>query len=272
MVVREHVVAFIPDRCIGCRACQVACKIWNDRKPEETSFSPTFTNPQDLSPDTYTIIRFKEVEIGGQSAWVYLKLQCMHCKDAPCARACPAGAIDVHPEGAVVIRPDKCIGCQYCVEACPYNIPRYDPKTNKVYKCTMCIDRIQNGLQPSCVQACPTQALVFGVREELLSRLHSEGYEVYGDNVGGSVGYTHWVYATKKYRGKLKEWFDLPEKPTSVVELLEVSRLGGLGIAGLVAAGALLHAIYWRMKRASELGRTGGRKEGGSSEKKVSSK
>jgi len=246
-------VAFIPDRCIGCRACQTACKIWNGKEAEATSFSPTFTNPEDLTPNTYTIVKFIE---GEGPSWLMLKWQCLHCSNAPCARACPADAIEVHPEGAVVIKEDKCVGCGYCVEACPFNIPRIDEERGKAYKCTMCIDRIQAGKLPACVEACPTEALIFGKRDEVIAKLKSMGYEVYGaDPLSSDTGYTHWLYATKEFKGKLTdpEVFGLPKSPKSVnMGLIEAMRGIGMGLAGLAVIASLAHAVYWRTKKESK--------------------
>jgi len=142
---------------------------------------------------------FHEGRVGGEPFWLFHKWQCMHCSEAPCAKACPVEAIEVHPEGPVVIRPDKCIGCRYCIEACPYNVPRYDPVTNKVYKCTMCVDRIQNGLAPACVEACPQEALTFGHRKTLIKTAHERirsNPKKYVDHVYGEkeVGGTSWMY------------------------------------------------------------------------------
>jgi len=183
----------------------------------------------------------------------------MHCSEAPCAKACPANAIEVHPSGAVVIRDDKCIGCQYCIEACPYNVPRYDPKRNKVYKCTMCVDRIQNGLAPACVEACPTDALVFGPYDKLVSEYKSAGYDIYGDHVNDYVGHTHYLYATKKFKDLGKEqgkkWYEmlgLPEDPKGHLPLIKEGREIGAGLAVAALAGVALHAVYWRAKRIEE--------------------
>lgn len=256
----EYGIVFNLDVCIGCRACQTACKVWNGLKAKETSFNPEgYTNPVDLSPDTWMVMEFLEGLAEGSPFWLFKKRQCMHCSEAPCAKACPVNAIEVHPEGAVVIRPDKCVGCRYCVEACPYNVPRYDPATNKVYKCTFCIDRVQNGLAPACVEACPTGALEFGPREELLRKYRAVGYEVYGDYVNEYVGRTHYLYVTRRFKRfgaeKGKKWYEaigLPENPLGPLPLIEAGRNIGVGLVALVAAGALVHAIYWRAKRVEE--------------------
>jgi len=254
----EKAIAFNTDNCIFCRACQVACHVWNNTRAEVTDFTPTLTNPPDLLPNVWMVMEAKEVEDGGEFHWLFFKRQCMHCSNAPCAKACPVGAIEVHPEGAVVIREDKCIGCRYCVEACPYGVPRYDPYTEKVYKCTFCIDRIQNGLDPACVTACPTDALVFGDYNELVNKYKSQGYEVYGDNVNDVVGHTHYIYVSKKYKGKLTDpkyfgerLLKNPSKGEVEFEANVVEPIGW-GLVGLTLLAAAGHFIYWRAKRMQE--------------------
>ena len=256
----EYGIVFNLDSCIGCRACQTACKIWNGLRAEETSFNPEgYTNPPDLSPNTWMLMVYHEGRSGGQPFWLFHKWQCMHCSEAPCAKACPVNAIEVHPEGPVVIRPDKCIGCRYCIEACPYNVPRYDPETNKVYKCTMCVDRVQNGLAPACVEACPTEALEFGPWEELVKKYRAMGYEIYGDNVNDYVGRTHYLYVTRRFRDVGKEegkswneYIGLPSDPRGALPPVQAGRDVGAGLAAAVLAGTVLHAIYWRAKRVQE--------------------
>lgn len=254
----EMAIAFNIDNCIFCRACQVACHVWNSTRPEVTGFSPTLTNPPDLLPNVWMVMEAREVVDGGEFHWAFLKRQCMHCSEAPCAKACPVGAIEVHPEGAVVIREDRCTGCRFCIEACPYDVPRYDESAEKVYKCTFCIDRIQNGLKPACVSACPTDALMFGEYDELVNRYRSQGFDVYGDSVNDYVGKTHYIYVTKKYRGKLTdlEYFGdrlkkEPRKPFVQTGSRLVEPIGW-GLVGLTLLGAAGHFIYWRAKRMEE--------------------
>ena len=182
----EYAVLVDPARCIACRACQVACKRWNNRKGENTTFSSEWTNPPKLTFNTYTHIRFK-LEYNSatdETKWRFLNWRCMHCKDPACAPACPVSAITKYQEGPVVIDTDKCIGCKFCISACPFEIPQFDADTGKVSKCTMCFDRVPNK-EPACVQSCPTDALVFGPREDILRRATKRAEEldghIYGD-------------------------------------------------------------------------------------------
>lgn len=160
-------------KCMGCRACQTACKQWNNLSAEKTEFfgGPGYQNPKDLSDSTYTLIKFHEViENNKIKDWGYWKKQCQHCIDPSCKVACPTGAIEKIAYGPVVWDDAKCLGCPLCKESCPFNIPRFGDKLNpKIRKCTMCYDRLEEGIEPACAKACPTDATIFGKREDLLA-------------------------------------------------------------------------------------------------------
>ena len=185
------------NNCIGCRACQVACKQWNDRDGEETLLEDAlgFQNPASLSAKTYTLISFHEFENeaapGGVEA-AYAMRRCLHCLEPACVAACPTTALARRADGPVVYDQDLCIGCRYCVLACPWEVPttQWNTLTPKIEKCTHCADRIEQPLPlsrngqaltqdegrrfldsivtPACVKACPADALRFGEREEML--------------------------------------------------------------------------------------------------------
>ena len=156
-------------RCIGCKACQSACMEWNDLRDEVGTNDGFYTNPADLSDQTWCLMRFNEEEVNGALNWLILKDGCLHCADPGCLKACPApGAIIQYSNGIVDFQEDACIGCGYCQTGCPFNIPRYAKKDSKAYKCTLCSDRVAVGLEPACIKACPTQALSFGSKEEML--------------------------------------------------------------------------------------------------------
>ena len=157
-------------KCIGCRACQVACKQWNQLPAEQTTFAGSYENPPRFSSNTWCRVVFREHGDNGRVDWLMSKQGCMHCTDAACMQACPAGAIYRTAVGTVNIDQVKCIGCNYCVVACPFGVIGFDRLTNKAWKCTFCIDRLENGLQPACATACPTGSITFGDSRELIPR------------------------------------------------------------------------------------------------------
>ncbi|MBU0639762.1 MAG: 4Fe-4S dicluster domain-containing protein [Planctomycetes bacterium] len=159
-------------RCTGCRGCQVACKQWNKRPAEKTEFfgGPGYQNPADLSKDTWCLVTYNEVKRNGRFEWVFGKKQCMHCEVPGCISACPVGALEKLESGPVIYHKNKCIGCRYCMLACPFLVPRFEYSSWNPYitKCTFCADRQEAGEIPACAKACPTGAIVFGERDELI--------------------------------------------------------------------------------------------------------
>jgi formate dehydrogenase iron-sulfur subunit len=158
-------------KCIGCRACQVACKQWNELPAEKTKNTGTHQNPPDLSGMTYTVVRFKELTQDGEVKWNFFKDQCRHCVDPPCKMAAEEeapGAIVVDANGCVVYT-DKTKNLKDLNESCPWDIPRWSQGKSQWVKCTFCHDRVANGLKPACVKACPTGTLTFGERDEMMN-------------------------------------------------------------------------------------------------------
>ena len=156
-------------KCMGCRACQVACKQWNKLPGEKTEFTGSYQNPKELSKDTWTLIQFTEScapneDPGKQDdmKWMFRKRACCHCGDASCLKACPTGAIRKSPEGIVYIEQSLCAGCKYCMESCPFDVPKPDHEAGTAIKCRLCIDRVSNGLKPACASACSTGAITYG--------------------------------------------------------------------------------------------------------------
>jgi len=144
-------------RCIGCKGCEVACKEWNELGVEPTENFGSMQSHRDLGPDTWLLMRFNEIEVADDLQWLIKKDACLHCEEPGCLYACPApGAIVQYENGIVDFNQEQCIGCQLCVSGCPFDIPRFKPETKKVYKCNMCIDRVEVGLEPACVATCPT--------------------------------------------------------------------------------------------------------------------
>jgi formate dehydrogenase iron-sulfur subunit len=224
-------------KCIGCRACQVACKQWNEKDGEETELLGQlgFQNPATLSAKTYTLITAHELEVEGAPedlAWVFTMRRCFHCLEPACESACPTTALERQPDGPTTYDPDKCIGCRYCVWACPWGVPtaEWDKKAPKIEKCTHCADRTaqpaplqRNGvaltkdetssfmesiLTPACVKACPADCLRFGTRDELLAEAHkriADNPKKYVDHVYGEheAGGTSVIYLSSVPFAKL---------------------------------------------------------------------
>jgi formate dehydrogenase iron-sulfur subunit len=155
---------------MACRGCQVACKQWHDLPAEKTVNSGTYQNPPDLSFMTYKLVRFNEVVTDGKLKWLFFPDQCRHCLEPPCEMTAedPKAIFRDPATGAVLYTAlTKKIDAQAVIDSCPYNIPRAC-KDGTLAKCDMCIDRVENGLLPACVQTCPTGAMNFGNREDML--------------------------------------------------------------------------------------------------------
>ena len=184
--------------CMGCRGCQVACKQWNGLDAERTGFHVPggYQNPPTVSHATHTVVLFHEIEDPGLR-WIFTKRQCMHCLEPACAAACPVGAFSTTARGTVVYDRRRCMGCRYCMMACPFGVPTYEwhSPVPHVQKCTFCDDRPE----PICAKTCPTGAIEHGSRDELLSGARSriEGDpsryhpRIYGER---EVGGTRWLY------------------------------------------------------------------------------
>lgn len=165
-------------KCTACRGCQIACKQWNRNPGTKTLQRGTHQNPADLSVFTFKLVRFSEIEIpGGEPKWYFFPDQCRHCISPPCKEVADGkvkGAI-IHDEatGAVIFNTKVKVKLEDFKEirsVCPYDIPRWNEKTSTMAKCTMCIDRIKEGLLPACVKTCPTGAMSFGDRKEILEK------------------------------------------------------------------------------------------------------
>jgi formate dehydrogenase iron-sulfur subunit len=230
-------------RCIGCKACQVACMEWNDVRDDVGATLGVYDNPIDLTDRSWTVMRFYEEELPEKGLqWLIVKDGCLHCADPGCLRACPApGAILQYANGIVDFQQEACIGCGYCQTGCPFNIPRYSVKDQKAYKCTLCSDRVAVGLEPACIKTCPTGALHFGSKVDMLEEAHERtvelkerGFEKASIYDPSGVGGTHVVYVLPHGDPGL---YRLPEKPqiSPVVALWRSGVARALGVVTMVA-------------------------------------
>ena len=209
-------------KCIGCKACQSACLEWNNLREEIGINRGVYDNPHDLTPNTWTLMRFTEWENpqSGNLEWLIRKDGCMHCADPGCLKACPSpGAIVQYNNGIVDFVSENCIGCGYCVKGCPFNVPRISKVDRKAYKCTLCVDRVSVGQAPACAKACPTQAIYFGSKEDMIvhaehriADLKSRGFEKAGLYNPPGVGGTHVMYVLN-HAAKPSLYSGLPDDP-----------------------------------------------------------
>ena len=245
--------------CIGCKACQMACSEWNDIRDEIGINHGVYDNPIDLTSKSWTVMRFAEHEENGKLEWLIRKDGCMHCADPGCLKACPSpGAIIQYENGIVDFHQENCIGCGYCIAGCPFNIPRMD---NKVYKCTLCSDRVAVGQEPACVKTCPTGAIQFGSKEDMkllaaerIKDLNHRGYKNAGLYDPQGVGGTHVMYVLH-HADRPTLYKGLPENPhiSATVKLWKglLKPLATFGIAAAVATG-WLHYITVGPNTAAE--------------------
>lgn len=241
-------------KCIGCKACQVACMEWNDTRDEIGSNLGVYDNPIDLTDKSWTVMRYSEVELEtSRLEWLIRKDGCMHCADPGCLKACPSpGAIVQYDNGIVDFQEEYCIGCGYCITGCPFDIPRLSKKDGKVYKCTLCSDRVAVGLEPACVKSCPTGALVFGSKDDMIHHaderiadLKSRGFENAGLYDPPGVGGTHVMYVLQ-HADQPQLYNGLPDDPqiSPLVSLWKgiMKPILGAGL-GLVALAGFFHYV-----------------------------
>ncbi|HTN53942.1 MAG TPA: 4Fe-4S dicluster domain-containing protein [Anaeromyxobacter sp.] len=279
----SHATLIDTTKCIGCRSCQVTCKQWNDLPGEKTQLQggeKGLQNPATLSAKTFAVLTYNEIaddRAPGGLRYVFAKRQCMHCEEPACAAACPVTALHKTAEGPVVYDEAKCIGCRYCVWACPFGVPtaEWDSLAPRIRKCTMCADRLKpaapaerNGQKlsdedrkrfaaahavPACVKQCPAGALVHGEREELLREARARMARSpgkYVDHVYGEkeAGGTNMLYlASVPF-----EQLGFPAVGTDAYPRRSAVALGAVPPA-VVAVGAGLGGVYALGKRRAEV-------------------
>jgi formate dehydrogenase iron-sulfur subunit len=243
--------------CIGCKACEVACKQWNDlpaEEPFDLRDGLSYDNTRELSASTWRHVRFVELldSSDAGNGWLFMSDVCKHCTHAGCLDACPTGALIRTEFGTVVLQPDVCNGCGYCIPACPFGVVGRDPDDGRAAKCTLCYDRLEDGLEPACAKACPTDSIQFGEHDELVevaerrvATLHAQGVDgayLYGagdgpeDRLAGGLGAFFLLTAAP-------ERYGLPAQAESPIQRNVVPATASAVAAGLVAAAGVAAAF-----------------------------
>jgi formate dehydrogenase iron-sulfur subunit len=260
--------------CIGCKACEVACKEWNqlpEREDEIGFLGESLDNTGELNGSTWRHVQFidnvpdETMGKGDGKAFLLMSDVCKHCKHASCMDVCPTGAIIRTEFDTVFIQEDVCNGCRNCIAACPYDVIDVNEEKNVAQKCTLCYDRLQSGMEPACAKVCPTDSIQFGPLDQLKTRarkrrdqLHKQGLaeaNLYGD--------------TDEVYGGLNAFFLLMDKPEAYnlpnaanAVLPQRNNLGGyLGIFATAVLG-LFGAVIARRERNRDGGEAAGAPEG----------
>jgi len=250
--------------CIGCKACEVACKEWNALPAERGGLTGmSYDNTVALSATTWRHVAFVE-RLGDrpttlpsyQSHWLMMSDVCKHCANAPCLEACPTGALFRTEFDTVVVQQDICNGCGYCVPACPFGVVDLNELDGKAHKCTLCYDRLKGGLEPACAKACPTDSIQFGEIADLHDRaarrvaaLHEQGRpDAYLYGTPGAPGATGGLGDLRAFflLTERPEVYNLPQAPSRSARRLRPALRTGVTVFGalLLAAAALLQT--WR--------------------------
>jgi formate dehydrogenase iron-sulfur subunit len=232
--------------CIGCKACEVACKQWNQLPADGYKLTGhSYDNTKALSATTWRHVAFVEharlADGSGKTVnWLMMSDVCKHCTHAGCMQACPTGAIIRNEFGDVYVQPDVCNGCGYCVPSCPFGVVELNHDDGRAFKCTLCYDRQKDGIEPACAKACPTDSITFGDVDELkrkarkrVGELHARGQKearLYGVDEDTSVGDLNAFFLLMDRPSV----YNLPEKP----RLPQNNVLPGF-VASLVAATVL---------------------------------
>jgi formate dehydrogenase iron-sulfur subunit len=250
---------FDASKCTACRGCQVACKQWNDLPGEVTHNTGSYQNPPRLSADTWLVMEFREVENGDGLKWGFLRRACMHCRHPACVSACPVGALHKTDDGPVLYNEDRCIGCRYCMLACPFDVPTFTWnrglfKGAVIRKCTFCIDRVSAGLETACAKTCPARALLFGERDDLIAeaearlQAHPDKYvpHIYGKEEAGGTNVLYISHIPFEELGMPS----LGEAPVQERSEQIMERATPAALVGMLVG---LGGLYWVVKRRNEM-------------------
>jgi len=283
--------------CIGCKACEVACKQWNDLPADGSQFRKggSYDHTGELNASTWRHVRFVELlepaslprlpahgelDLVGAAAgmaevdvaaavarmddWIFMSDVCKHCTNAGCLDACPTGALIRTELETVIVQPDVCNGCGYCVPACPFGVIDRDPVDGRAAKCTLCYDRLQDGLEPACAKSCPTDSIQFGPYDELVEVAAGRVAELRRRGVEGAYLYGAGDDPGHELAGGLGAFFLLTEPPeryglpaaadSPIQENVVPATIAAVG-AGLAAAAAATAAFLHAARRARRGGR-----------------
>ena len=260
---RPGAVGFLTDTtlCIGCKACEVACKQWNGLPMDDVGFTGhSYDNTSDLGATSWRHVAFVEQITDGagrvnelppfQGNWLMLSDVCKHCVNAGCLQACPTGAIIRTEIDTVVVQQEVCNGCGYCVPSCPYGVIEVSPTDYKAHKCTLCYDRSKEGLEPACSKACPTDSIQYGPVDQLLLRANQRVAElrergvasayIYGDEAVGGTGGMHglnafFILTAEPEVYNLPAFPVLPQDKTGPAFLSTLGAAVALGLAAVMA-------------------------------------
>jgi formate dehydrogenase iron-sulfur subunit len=256
-------IAYDPQSCLNCYTCMVQCAVENRvRLERETAWGPERTMNMALDHLYYLTPIPQESGTYPNARRITAFHHCQHCENAPCAQACPAKTIEVRHNGLVVIHEEGCIGCQACVEACPWDVPTYNSATNKVYKCVGCYDRVDAGMEPVCVAACPSVALFAGEEEAVITeaktraadyqKFYDKEFVTYGtEAVSDDVGHTGWVTVAPRDDA---EAYGLKANPkaTTLKVREAAATVTGIGTVGVVGV-ASVHFVHWLSQRKRDV-------------------
>ena len=287
--------------CIGCKACEVACKQWNDLPADELRIGKghSYDYTGGLSASTWRHVRFVEVlkptaapagqsedlpdlvelaagnaatasaALGAPSGdggvdldrWVFMSDVCHHCTNAGCLDACPTGALIRTEFESVIVQPDICNGCGYCVPSCPFGVIDRDPYDGRAAKCTLCYDRLEDGLEPACAKACPTDSIQFGPYDELVGRAKGRVLELHERGVESAYLYGAGDEPEDQLAGELGAFFLLTEPPerfglpanadSPIQENVVAATAAGL-IAGVAAAAVTIGSFVIKHRGAKK--------------------
>ena len=250
-------VGFFTDSsiCIGCKACEVACKEWNHVPEDGLNFlGSSFDNSGELGADTWRHVAFIEQKHNGELRWLMNSDVCKHCSNAACLEVCPTGALFRTEFGTVVVQDDVCNGCGYCVPACPFGVIERREHDGRAFKCTLCYDRLKIGEGPACAKACPTQSISFGPIEEMKTRaarrlgeLHDQGVSearLYGVDEDNGVGGTASMFLLLDE----PEVYRLPSNPVTPTRDLGETWVATAAAAMTLAAGVALAVLAGRRR------------------------